>query len=101
MNNLAVNNAKNEKINRAAPRGRIQNRFWWILIATTILLCLADFFFDRHSGFKPVSLGESIEKISAFYSLFALLATAILFIASKILRRLVVRHGNYYGEDND
>lgn len=71
---------------------RSGNRFWVLLMTIgCVVVLLLDFFIDRHAD-------SELEGWIGFYPLFGFVAIVLLILLSKILRRIVSRQEDFYGD---
>ena len=77
------------------------DRIWWALVCVTLILCMADFFYHKHTAFKPGTLGAEIDQFWAFYAVFAFFITIGLISIAKVLRRILMRSDDYYGASDE
>lgn len=77
------------------------DRIWWALVCVTLILCIADFFYHKHTAFKPETLGAEIDQFWAFYAVFAFFITIGLVLIAKVLRRILMRSDDYYGASDE
>ena len=74
---------------------------WWALLCVTLVLCVADFFYHKHTAFKPGTLGAEIDQFWAFYAVFAFFISIGLVLIAKFLRRILLRSDDYYGASDE
>jgi len=67
------------------------DKIYWGLIATCVLLFLADFTYDKYGHFD-------MEKIPGFYGVFGFVMFSGIVLAAKALRVLIKRPEDYYGD---
>lgn len=77
------------------------DRIWWALVCVTLILCIADFFYHKHTAFKPGTFGAEIDQFWAFYAVFAFFITIGLVLIAKVLRRILMRSDDYYGASDE
>lgn len=71
---------------------RSGNRFWVLLMTIgCVVVLLLDFVIDRHAD-------ADFEGWTGFYPLFGFVAIVLLILLSKILRRIVSRQEDFYGD---
>lgn len=70
------------------------DRIWYGVVIGTVALCLADFFYHKHFKFE-------IEGLPGFYGIYGFLICVVLVFAVKLLRKILRRDENYYGDQDD
>ena len=75
-----------------------KNIMLWCLFTAAIIFLVLDLFFYRHSGFEPGSLGALIEGFAGAYSLIGLASMIFLIFVSKIIKKVIARNLDYYGD---
>lgn len=68
------------------------HKIFWALVAACALLFLSDAFIHRHSGF-------SFEETFGFFGLYGFFLSFLLVLASKELRKILMRDEDYYDRD--
>ena len=77
------------------------DRIWWALVCSTLVLCVAEFFYHKHTAFKSGTLGAEIDQFWAFYAVFAFSSSVGLVFIAKFLRRMIMRSDDYYGASDE
>ena len=72
-------------------RPKVRKGILWFLYAACVVALLLDFVIRRH-------VYHPFEKFPVFYALFGFVALVLIVIGAKLLRRLVKRPEDYYGE---
>ena len=70
------------------------DKVYWALCALCAVLFLADAVYTKH----PVS---DVESWFGFYGIYGFVACVLLVLSAKVLRVLISRPLNYYGDDDD
>lgn len=73
--------------------GNVQKVLYALYIACAVLIAL-DFTYSKHTAF-------GFEGWFGFYGLYGFVACVLLVLSAKVLRVLISRPLNYYGDDND
>lgn len=69
----------------------VRKKLTWGLVAICAALAVFDLLYHRHGKFE-------IETLPAFYGIFGFLAFAFIIFATKVLKKLLGRPEDYYGE---
>jgi hypothetical protein len=77
------------------------DKIWWGVVVVTVLLCLADFLYHKHSAFAPGSTAAKVDEFWTFYGVYGFVACVGLVLAAKIVRKLLMRSENYYGASDE
>jgi hypothetical protein len=77
------------------------NKIWWALLCVTLVLCIADFFYHKHTAFKPGTLGAEIDQFWASYAVIAFLISVGIVLIAKFLRKILMRSDDYYGASDE
>ena len=67
-------------------------KLFWALVATCVVLFIADAFYSKHGAF-------SIENLVVFFAIFGFIACAALVLVARWARTLLERPEDYYDAD--
>ena len=65
------------------------NKIVWALVASCVLVTLADLFYHKHGHY-------GFEKVIGFHGAYGFIGCVLLVVAAKGLRKLVMRDEDYY-----
>ena len=78
----------------AAPAGA--RRMFRALLAACLVLAAAGWLIPHHETLEGAGIGGLAARIPGFYGVFGFVACALLVLAAKALRRLLMRPEDYY-----